>query len=99
MAVVSPVEAVAVEAVEAGNMKPLKVIMVALAVVALFLSLFVAGYYFGKNSNNPNTPIDGGVACTEEAKICPDGLAVGRSGPKCEFPDCPDTPPALIPEQ
>lgn len=29
------------------------------------------------------------VACTMEAKICPDGSAVGRSGPKCEFTACP----------
>ena len=29
------------------------------------------------------------VACTEEAKICPDGSAVGRSGSKCEFAPCP----------
>jgi hypothetical protein len=29
------------------------------------------------------------VACTMEAKICPDGSAVGRSGPKCEFAACP----------
>lgn len=29
------------------------------------------------------------VACTMEAKICPDGSAVGRSGPKCEFTPCP----------
>ncbi len=29
------------------------------------------------------------VACTMEAKICPDGTAVGRSGPNCEFPSCP----------
>lgn len=29
------------------------------------------------------------VACTMEAKICPDGSAVGRSGPKCEFAECP----------
>lgn len=31
----------------------------------------------------------GGIACTMEAKICPDGSAVGRSGPKCEFAECP----------
>ena len=30
-------------------------------------------------------------ACTEEAKICPDGSAVGRTGPKCEFAPCPET--------
>jgi hypothetical protein len=29
------------------------------------------------------------VACTTEAKLCPDGTAVGRSGPKCEFSTCP----------
>ncbi|MBW2969812.1 hypothetical protein KY309_01770 [Candidatus Woesearchaeota archaeon] len=28
-------------------------------------------------------------ACTEEAKICPDGSAVGRTGPNCEFAPCP----------
>ncbi len=28
--------------------------------------------------------------CTEEAKICSDGSAVGRSGPNCEFEKCPD---------
>ena len=29
-------------------------------------------------------------ACTEEAKICPDGSAVGRTGPNCEFALCPE---------
>ena len=29
-------------------------------------------------------------ACTEEAKICNDGTAVGRTGPNCEFEPCPD---------
>ena len=29
------------------------------------------------------------IACTEEAKICPDGSAVGRTGPNCEFAPCP----------
>jgi hypothetical protein len=29
------------------------------------------------------------VACTQEAKICPDGTAVGRSGPNCDFAQCP----------
>ena len=28
-------------------------------------------------------------ACTEEAKLCPDGSAVGRTGPNCEFAPCP----------
>lgn len=29
------------------------------------------------------------VACTMEAKICPDGSSVGRTGPNCEFAPCP----------
>ncbi len=32
------------------------------------------------------------VACTMEAKICPDGTAVGRTGPNCEFAPCPEMP-------
>lgn len=28
-------------------------------------------------------------ACTLEAKICPDGSYVGRTGPNCEFAPCP----------
>src|SRR3989344_2614955 len=40
-------------------------------------------------------PDNGGVACTMEAKICPDGSVVGRTGPKCEFAECPAySPPA-----
>lgn len=30
------------------------------------------------------------VACTMDAKICPDGSAVGRIGPNCEFAACPE---------
>lgn len=35
-------------------------------------------------------PVDVVVTCTEEAKICADGSAVGRSGPDCSFAACPD---------
>ena len=30
-------------------------------------------------------------ACSAEAKICPNGSAVGRTGPNCEFALCPAT--------
>lgn len=33
------------------------------------------------------TPVQ--KACTLEAKICPDGSSVGRTGPNCEFAPCP----------
>ncbi|MFA6099321.1 MAG: TspO/MBR family protein [Patescibacteria group bacterium] len=40
------------------------------------------------NQDTQNYP-GGGVACTMEAKLCPDGSAVGRTGPNCEFAACP----------
>ncbi len=30
------------------------------------------------------------IACTMDAKMCPDGSYVGRTGPKCEFQKCPE---------
>lgn len=35
------------------------------------------------------------VACTEEAKLCPDGSGVGRVGPNCEFAPCPGEEPVM----
>lgn len=63
---------------------------------------------YNLNPDNPTckigaNPPDGGVwcsrstevsvACTIEAKVCPDGSYVGRSGPKCEFDPCPTQKP------
>lgn len=31
----------------------------------------------------------GSTSCTMDAKICPDGSSVGRTGPNCEFAPCP----------
>ena len=30
------------------------------------------------------------IACTLEAKVCPDGSSVGRTGLNCEFAECPE---------
>lgn len=49
----------------------------------------------GSNFVEDITPIqepgkeDEAVFCTMDAKICPDGSAVGRSWPNCEFDPCP----------
>lgn len=51
----------------------------------MFVALLAAGCQ--KVSVNP-TP--GQVACTMEAKLCPDGSYVARSGPNCEFTQCPE---------
>lgn len=42
------------------------------------------------------TKVGGQVACTQEAKLCPDGSAVGRTGPNCEFAPCPVVNPKPI---
>jgi hypothetical protein len=46
-----------------------------------------------------NLPVDQPKACTMEAKLCPDGTSVGRTGPNCEFAACPsiNLSPALVP--
>lgn len=41
--------------------------------------------------NNEDDTNPAPFACTTEAKICPDGSAVGRTGPDCEFAKCPET--------
>ncbi len=33
------------------------------------------------------------IFCTQEAKLCADGSSVGRTGPRCEFAECPALKP------
>lgn len=40
------------------------------------------------NKGSPAAPSEP-VFCTADAKLCPDGTAVGRVGPNCEFAPCP----------
>lgn len=58
-------------------------------VIALLIAAAVFSYERFYGSGNPAPPV---VACTEEAKLCPDGSAVGRIGPNCEFAECPALP-------
>lgn len=51
-------------------------------------ALAVVGVLVINTINRGSGPIV--QACTMEAKICPDGSAVGRTGPNCEFAACPD---------
>ncbi len=53
--------------------------------IIIALVVISGGVYFYKT----NLKNSGQVACTMEAKICPDGSAVGRIGPNCEFAACP----------
>ncbi len=49
-------------------------------------------YTVPKPTNTYNINSNNGVACTDDAKQCPDGSYVGRTGPQCQFADCPNTP-------
>lgn len=62
---------------------PLKLLLILTALVVVVIAAF-AIYRRPQGSPPPD-----GVACTMEAKLCPDGSYVGRSGPKCEFAACP----------
>lgn len=52
----------------------------------------------GKPTPGTN-PTDKPVACTMDAKACPDGSFVGRTGPNCEFAACPIRPADQKPQE
>jgi len=67
----------------------------------MFITLPIMAFLFGMNYQNTvndykNLITPTQKVCTEEAKICPDGSAVGRTGPNCEFTPCPTTPTGSI---
>ena len=61
------------------------IIIVVVAVVAVG-GIFTYQYFTMPKENNQQQNL---TTCTEEVKVCPDGSAVGRTGPNCEFSDCP----------
>ena len=52
------------------------------------LAILVGGVLLWEKRSTSWSSEEGG--CTMEAKVCPDGSAVGRSGPNCEFAPCSD---------
>lgn len=64
-----------------------------LLIVFIILGIIFFGIRGGiTRINSAKTPtIPDGVACTMEAKMCPDGSYVGRVGPSCQFAACPVT--------
>jgi len=76
-------------------------IVVVLIILIVILLLTIVGgtaYYLGLQKSNlpklpfqpsPTTQSSPTLACPTDAKICPDGTSVGRTGPACEFAPCP----------
>lgn len=58
-----------------------------LAGVALLFVIGIAAFLYRNTMERPYA-LPAPVACTAEARICPDGTAVGRSAPSCEFAPC-----------
>jgi hypothetical protein len=86
------------------NDSPQKSLTLIYLIAGLVLALISGstGYYLGLQRSQSMSQIDNkkvgvsplpknneAVACTMEAKVCPDGSSVGRSGPNCEFAACP----------
>ena len=69
-----------------------KILLILIVMTALVLA-GLSGYILGLKENGQSKisppPINDGIACTMEAKECPDGSYVGRTGPNCEFEKCP----------
>lgn len=71
-------------------LRPTTIIM-PIAVMAFAAVSFLVFIYFSVSTNlQSGGPKTVNRACTEEAKLCPDGSAVGRTGPNCEFAACPE---------
>jgi hypothetical protein len=66
-------------------MKLVKLLFLLVSVVLIYLS-----FWLGIRVSKQDFPKkEEGIACTMEVKICPDGTAVGRQPPTCEFAPCP----------
>ena len=69
--------------------------IVTLSVVVIAIIAIGAIYFFNQpvlwKGNDSVEDHKGGemTLCTQDAKLCPDGSYVGRTGPNCEFAVCP----------
>ena len=66
-------------------MKNIKIVTA--AIIFLGIAIVAVVVIRAKSSITSPTPIQ--TACTEEAKLCPDGTYVGRTGSQCQFSKCP----------
>lgn len=60
-----------------------------LAGVLLVLVVGIGGFFYRNILERKPVPQAGQVACTLEARVCPSGASVGRTGSSCEFEACP----------
>lgn len=86
------------------KIKPLHIFL-GFVLLSFLIAFLAGGFVLGKNQSKKDarqtptatqtpmpkpTSIDNRkIFCTQEAKECPDGTWVGRTGPNCEFAKCP----------
>lgn len=59
--------------------------------IVLLVLIGIAGFFYRNALEHPIGPVATSTvptACTLEAKVCPDGTSVGRTGPSCAFAPC-----------
>ncbi len=58
-------------------------------IILILAAAFLGGYFIYQNYRpKPIVPPSDQIACTQDAKQCPNGTYVSRSGPKCDFAPC-----------
>ena len=63
-------------------------------ILIFIVAVFIVGgllYVYNPDPVEYGEPKEIPVFCTQDAKLCPDGSYVGRSGPNCDFAPCPLT--------
>jgi hypothetical protein len=60
-----------------------------LGLAVLFVVVGIVGSLYRYTLEQPNDLSGGAGNCTFDAKVCPDGTAVGRQGNDCSFAACP----------
>lgn len=63
-------------------------------ILIFIVAVFIVGgllYVYNPDPVEYGEPKEEPVFCTMDAKLCPDGSYVGRSGPNCDFAACPLT--------
>lgn len=61
-------------------------------ILVFIAAVFVIGgllYIYNPAPTEYKNPEEEPVACTMDARLCPDGSYVGRVPPDCEFESCP----------
>lgn len=65
---------------------PLKLMFILIA-IAVFTA-YVVVLYLTHSESPGGSPQQGASGCPKDAKVCPDGSIVTRSGPSCQFDTC-----------